>query len=284
MDKLYTIVNVEYTKDVGKTFVNLYIVPDESLILYFNNSPRYKLVRIHGERDGEPIECNYYGTVDQITCNNDFEEIVSQKHGSNSQNVISIHTSIPDIKYDNVSFPLADIKHELKCLLQSKPCVFNTSNNPAQGYYDSYLRKFVYPSKPSKLKPYSYIFENYNTDEEEQTCGKNGACSINIDEPALYSLDDITPIPYCSNNNFGSTPRGLLVENFTIEENYKDENDEGGCPCNKKNGMGAGGGGTPQLYSEGLIFFNKNKLCIYVGILILLIIVLCFLCFKKKRF
>lgn len=262
MDKLYTIVNVEYTKDVGKTFVNLYVVPDESLLLYFNNSPRYKLVRIHGERDGEPIECNYYGTVDQITCNG----------GSNSQNVISIHTSIPDIKYDNVSFPLADIKHELKCLLQSKPCVFNTSNNPAQGYYDSYLRKFVYPSKPSKLKPYSYIFENYNTDEEEQTCGKNGACSINIDEPALYSLDDITPIPYCS-----STSSGILVENFTIEENYEDE---GGCPCNKNKGKGT----TPQLYSEGLIFFNKNKLCIYVGILILLIIVLCFLCFKKKRF
>ena len=69
MDKLYTIVNVEYTKDVGKTFVNLYVIPDESLILYFNNSPRYKLVRIHGYRDDSPIECNYYGTVDQITCN-----------------------------------------------------------------------------------------------------------------------------------------------------------------------------------------------------------------------
>lgn len=149
MDKLYTVVNVEYIKDVGKTFVNLYVIPDESLILYFNNSPRYKLIRIHGERDGEPIECNYYGTVDQITCN----------QGSNKGNVISIHTSIPDIKYNSVSFPLADIKHDLECLKKPKPCVFKTSNNPAQGYYDSYLRKFVYPSKPNKLKPYSYILK-----------------------------------------------------------------------------------------------------------------------------
>jgi len=259
MDKLYTVVNVEYTKDVGKTFVNLYVIPDESLILYFNNSPRYKLVRIHGERDGEPIECNYYGTVDQITCN----------EGSNTGNIISIHTSIPDIKYDSVSFPLADIKHSLECLKKPKPCVFKTSNNPAQGYYDSYLRKFVYPSRPSKFKPYSYIFEEYNNESLlEQTCGKNGACSITNDEPALYTLDDISSTPYCS------TPSPIIVEHFTLEENF---DDSGGCPCNKNKSS------TPSpVYSEGLIFFNKNKLCIYAGILVFLIIVLLFLCFKKK--
>ena len=265
MDKLYTIVNVEYTKDVGKTFVNLYVVPDESLILYFNNSPRYKLVRIHGERNGEPIECNYYGTVDQITCND----------GSNKGNVISIHTSIPDIKYNSVSFPLADIKHNLECLKKPKPCVFKTSNNPAQGYYDSYLRKFVYPSRPSKLKPYSYIFKDYDYIDDdiisEQTCGKNGACSITNDEPALYTLDDISSTPYCNARNAPS----IIVENFTLEENFEDD---GGCPCNKNKGNNT----SSPMYSEGLIFFNKNKLCIYVGILIVLILVLLFLCFKKK--
>lgn len=267
MDKLYTVVNVEYTKDVGKTFVNLYIIPDESLILYFNNSPRYKLVRIHGERNGEPIECNYYGTVDQITCNK----------GSNKGNVISIHTSIPDIKYYSVSFPFADIKYDLECLKKSAPCVFNTSNNPAQGYYDSYLRKFVYPSRPSKLKPYSYIFEDYKYANEEnetfpeQTCGKNGACSITNDEPALYTLDDISSTPYCSSPS-------IIVENFTLEENFEDE--DGGCPCGNKNKKKDNN--TSPIYSEGLIFFNKNKLCIYIGILIFLILILCFLCFKKK--
>lgn len=258
MDKLYTIVNVEYTKDVGKTFVNLYIVPDESLILYFNNSPRYKVVCIHGERNGVPVECKYYGTVDQITCN----------RGSNKENVISIHTSIPDIKYEYVSFPLAGIKHELECLKEPKPCVFNTSNNPAQGYYDSYLRKFVFPCKSTKT--ISSIFDETEHWPELQSCGKNGACSIKNDEPALYTLDDITSTPHCN-----TTP--ILIENFTLEENF-DDND-GGCPCNKK----GNNSNTPQIYSEGLIFFNKNKLCIYVSILILLIIVLCFLCFKKKR-
>lgn len=262
MDKLYTIVKFEYTKDIGKTFVNLYVIPDDDLILYFNNSPKYKMVRIHGYRDCKPIECNYYGTIDQLTCNK----------GSNKGNVISIFTSIPDIDYKYVSFPLADIKHELECLKRYPTNAFTTSNNPAQGYYDSILRKMVFPNKPNTLKPYSYIFKQDDY-PLEQTCGKNGVCSINYidDKPALYNIDDVTPIPYCSNRTYVyQTP---LIENFSL-------NDDERCPCSKNVNENDS---STKTYSDGLIFFNKNKLFIYMSILMFLIIILCFLCFKKKR-
>jgi hypothetical protein len=252
MDKLYTIINTKYTKDIGKTFVNLHIIPDELLILYLDNSPRNKLVRIHGYRRDNSIECNYYGTVDNPTC------------GTTS--VISIWTSISDIKYNYVSFPLAGIKHELDCLKIPKSACFTVSNNPAQGYYDSNLRQFVFPDKPTNSKPdYSLIFED-DYPAESPCCGKNGICSIESNKPALYNLDDVTSIPYCNTT---------IIEHFTM-----DDEEDGGCPCNKKNKGYAMLTSSPA-YNEGLVFFNKNKLCIYLGALILLVLVLSFLCFYR---
>jgi len=149
--------------------------------------------------------------------------------------------------------------------MHKNPC-FTVSNNPAQGYYDSHLRQFVFPEKPTNSKSHALIFEDdYPT--ESPCCGKNGICSIESNKPALYNLDDVTSIPYCSTST-------TLVEHFTM-----DDEDDGGCPCNKKNkGYSLS---TPAAYNDGLVFFNKNKLCIYIGALILLVLVLSFLCFSR---
>lgn len=270
MDKLYAVNKTEYTKDVDKIFINLYIVPDEKLILYFNNSPHYKLIRVHGIEG----ECNYYGTVDTLNCN------------CPGITVISIHlpVSLLSSSCEYVSFPLADIKH-IHCDDEEDTCEnsgFIHSNNPAQGYYDSYKRDFVFPAAKSK-KPdtvhdviFKYFEENGsssgNSEQQEQTCGKNGTCDISVpqhEEPPLYTIDDITPVPHCDTV--------VLVEHFTMDDT-EDINDGGGCPCKKKLLEK-----DDDVSITKLVFFNKNKLYIYFGVLLTLILILCFLCFSRFK-
>lgn len=261
MDKLYTVIKTEYTKDIDKTFVNLYITPDENLILYFNNSPRYKLIRVHGIE----TECNYYGTVDQLnhTCP---DGVV----------VISIHLPVSlEIICESVSFPLAGIKYENECLDTCTNSSFIHSNNPARGYYDSYKRDFVFPhAKSKKQNIHDIIFKYFGEEEgeQEQTCGKNGTCNISNEfqheEPSLYTIDDITPMPHCDT---------VLVEHFTMDD--KDKGVSSGCPCKKK----LIEDNDDEVSTTNLVFFNKNKLCIYFGVLMVLVLILCFLCFSRFK-
>lgn len=268
MDKLYTVNKTEYTKDVDKTFVNLYIIPDEKLILYFNNSPRYKLIRVHGIENSE--ECNYYGTIDTLD--------------STCPVVISIHLPVSLISpCEFVSFPLAGIKYNNNDNNNDNDTCTNSSfihsNNPAQGYYDSYKRNFVFPKKSTKSRKQNIrdvIFKYFDEEPEEQTCGKNGTCNISDviipqhEEPPLYTIDDITPIPHCDST--------VVVEHFTMDGDDEARGGGGGCPCKKKLLEN-----DDDVSVTKLVFFNKNKLYIYFGILMTLILILCFLCFSRFK-
>lgn len=273
MDKLYKVDKFENIVELCTNFIHLYIKPDEDLILYFNNSPRYKLIHVYGRfvHDDTPYECEYYATVDKLTDS-------FFKPCSDVSNIVTFYTSTTEeICFDYISFPSAEIMYHIPYSEPNKKrSLFLSSVNPSQAYYDSELKRYVAPLPP--VKSVNKIGDKLSLAKstelymkEHPSCGgKNNSCYVdNSTEPALVNLDDITPTPYCSPIKKLDTkqtykqhiqvPKPILVENFEHDENDEDEEE---CPCKLKN------------KSNTFIYFTKHKFAICVCVVVLLFIIL----------
>lgn len=273
MDKLYKVTKFEHVVEMHTRYVHLYITPDEDLILYFNNSPRHKLIHVYGNipETNAPFECEIYATVDNI--------MTAFEPCSNSCNVITfIMNSETCVNYEYISFPLANIIYNIPLFEYDKErSLFLKSVNPPQGYYDSDVKRYIIPLPPSisivdKISNELSLAEQTKLYmKEHPSCGgKDNLCNVNnSSEPALINIDDITPTPYCSSSpKINQVDNNILVENFETDDTcIIDMNNEDECPCKSKNKN------INNNDDNALIYFTKYKFMIFIFVVLLMFIV-----------
>ncbi len=177
MDRLYTVIHYEYAKDVGINMVELYIIPDEELILYLNNIPKLEpqiFISTNGRNvdTNTIINCNYYASVDKIS---EFYET------DTNYIVFIIFTNQANIIYKNISFPRSNIKQKI---IKKNNCneytSFMGSKNPPLTIYNPLVGKF------RKFKQFKSSKDVPNWNENE--CS-HGICKAEqTTEPPLLNL------------------------------------------------------------------------------------------------
>lgn len=201
MDRLYKIIYYEYMKDLNKNMVELYINPDEELILYLDSIPKLEpkiLMSLNGFKpDNTLFQCEYYATVDNISNFYNF---------NTNYLVFIIDTNLTDITYDYATFPKAQIHEKFKiqeCEEEKTP--FKGSSIPPLSIYDSNERRFTTNLKKPKpqrntllkklIKKNKTINYDYNDDDdwEKNTCS-HGLCKAEqtTEPPLLNSLVDVS--------------------------------------------------------------------------------------------
>ncbi len=184
-ERLYTITHFEYVRDIGKNMVELYIIPDEDLLLYLHGIPKLEpqiYISLKGYEKDTYIkyQCNYYASVDSLS---------SFYENNNQDFVFTIFTNKCNIIYEYMSFPKSYIK-ELKPdidMCNEKQC-FIGSKNPPMAVYNPIKKKFQRIRKPS----YTQI-EKENNNWEQNACS-HGVCKAEqtTEPPLLNSLIDIS--------------------------------------------------------------------------------------------
>lgn len=201
MDRLYKIIYYEYMKDLDKNMVELYITPDEDLILYLDSIPKLEpkiLMSLKGFKpDNTLFQCEYYATVDNISNFYNF---------NTDYLVFIINTNLTDITYDYATFPKAQIHEKFKiqeCEEEKTP--FKGSNIPPLSVYDPNEKRFTTNLKKPKpqrntllkklIKKNNTINYDYNDDDdwEKNTCS-HGLCKAEqtTEPPLLNSLVDVS--------------------------------------------------------------------------------------------
>lgn len=204
MDRLYKIIYYEYMKDLNKNMVELYITPDEELILYLDSIPKLEpqiLISLNGFKpDNTLFQCEYYATVDNISNFYNFDT---------NYLVFIINTNLTDIVYDYAIFPKANIHEKFKieeCEEEKTP--FKGSTIPPLSVYDPIEKQFTTNLKRQKPKPQrntllkklikknnniDYICGDDDDDWEKNTCS-HGLCKAEqtTEPPLLNSLVDVS--------------------------------------------------------------------------------------------
>jgi len=204
MDRLYKIIYYEYMKDLNKNMVELYITPDEDLILYLNSIPKLEpkiLMSLNGFKpDNTLFQCEYYATVDNISNFYNFDT---------NYLVFIINTNLTDIVYDYAIFPKANIHEHFKiqeCEEEKEP--FKGSSIPPLSVYNPNERQFTTNLKRQKPKPQKntllkklikksnkidYNCQDEDDDWEKNTCS-HGMCKAEqtTEPPLLNSLIDLS--------------------------------------------------------------------------------------------
>ncbi len=138
MDRLYKITHYEYAYDVGRNLIELYIVPDEDLLLYLSSIPKLEpqiLMTLNGYRtDGTLFQCNYYATVDNIS--NAYCKDVDYMVFIINSNLVSVH-------YDYAIFPKSNIKEKFKKEKCDETSLFKGSINPPSMVYNPKEKRFT---------------------------------------------------------------------------------------------------------------------------------------------
>jgi hypothetical protein len=202
MDRLYKIIYYEYMKDLNKNMVELYINPDEELILYLDSIPKLEpkiLMSLKGFKpDNTIFQCEYYATVDNISNFYNFDT---------NYLVFIIDTNLTDITYDYATFPKAQIRDKFKiqeCEEEKTP--FKGSAIPPLSVYDPNEMRFTTnlkkpkPQRNTLLKKLikknnvlNYECGDNDDDWEKNTCS-HGLCKAEqtTEPPLLNSLVDVS--------------------------------------------------------------------------------------------
>lgn len=189
MDRLYNIKHFNYISDIGKNMIELYIEPDEDLILYINSIPKLEpkiFINVNGHYldKKDLFQCNFYSVVDNTS---DFYN----KFNANCI-VFIIFTDLVGINFDFAIFPNAGIKQIYKsdddCFQNLSP--FNGSDLlPPLSYYNPKLRKIIRFKTPKKTEYSSFKANDKSSDSKNYKICK----AEQITEPPLVNLMDTTP-------------------------------------------------------------------------------------------
>ena len=200
MDRLYKITHYEYAYDVGRNLIELYIVPDEDLLLYLNSIPKLEpqiSMTLNGYREcGTLFQCNYYATVDTVS--NEYCKDANYL-------VFIINSSLGNIHYDYAIFPKSNIKEKFKKEKCDETSLFKGSINPPSTVYNPNEKRFTSTSvrkqmvKPRNGKLKKMLNKMHSTssgegvgddDWSKESCS-HGLCKAELTtEPPLLKLFD----------------------------------------------------------------------------------------------
>lgn len=185
MNRLYNIKKFDYISDLDSNMIELYVEPDDDLILYIKSIHKLEpkiLINLNGHyiSNKQLFQSDYYAVVDNI----------SNEYECNGCMVFMIYTCIADVNMDFVMFPNSGIEQipepaELGCT--DNP--FNGSDLlPPLGYYNPMLKDIVQFKPPKKRKKVMADVLKGNSLVNHKMCKAE-----QLTEPPLADLKDITP-------------------------------------------------------------------------------------------
>ena len=190
MDRLYNIKKFDYISDLDTNMIELYIEPDDDLILYIKSIPKLEpkiLINLNGHHLGnkELFQTNYFAVVDNI----------SNYYNDTSVDclVFIIYTCMAGVNLDFVMFPNSGI--EQPCIPSTQEecndAPFNGSDVlPPLSYYNPMLKEIVQFSAPKNRK--SIVADIVRGGTGYSVTHK--MCKAEqLTEPPLANLKDVTP-------------------------------------------------------------------------------------------